>query len=48
MQQSAGKVIIIDSITLAPRIIVTNASQQMSLFLNPTLFEEQEEGGLRN
>lgn len=46
MHQSAGKVII-DTITIAPRTIVTTAIQRVSLFLNVTVFQEQE-GGSRN
>jgi hypothetical protein len=49
MHQSAGKIIvIIEIITIAPRTILTTAIQQMSLFLALSVFQEQEEGGLRN
>ena len=46
MHQSAGKAIIIDTISVAPRTIVTTAIEQMIL-LKLTVSKEQE-GGLRN
>ena len=47
MYESAETVIIIDTITIADRTIVT-AATQMLLLLKQTVSQEQEEGGLRN
>jgi hypothetical protein len=48
MYQSTGTVIIIDTITIAPRtVVLTTAMQMLLLLLKLTVYEEQE-GGLRN
>jgi hypothetical protein len=47
MYQSTGTVIIIDTITIAPRTVVLTTAMQMLLLLKPTVYEEQG-GGLRN
>jgi hypothetical protein len=47
MHQGAGKVIKVDSITMALGTIVTTAIQQMLRLLKLVVSDEQEKGGLR-